>query len=242
MIGTQPRAAAILGRPGPQRGDVAPLSFPVAYARSLRKAYPGSIVLDDVDFDVEAGEMVLLLGANGAGKSTFLRCLLGIVPFDGEVRIGGLDPRRHGRAARGRIGYLPQSPGLHLDMTVEETLRFYATLRGAGPHRRSESLARSGLQGLGGRRVAELSGGMRQRLGFAVALLGDPPLLLLDEPTASLDTASRALFRDALAAARQRGTAIVLSTHAPGELADLADRTLVLDGGKLLAGQDGGAS
>lgn len=209
--------------------------------RGLTKTYGATRVLDGVDLDVEAGEVLLLLGTNGAGKSTLFRCLLGIEGYAGEVRVGGLDPLRHGRSARARIGYMPQSDGLHADLTAAETLDFYADLRGVDRAEGRRLLDEVGLSEAAELRVDELSGGMRQRLAFAVSLLGDPPVMLLDEPTSSLDGWSRELLMEKVRELAASGKTIVLSTHA--ERLPLRDvgRRQVLRGGRLVADTGGGA-
>jgi ABC-type multidrug transport system ATPase subunit len=195
-----------------------------------------------VSFAVTPGELVLLLGDNGAGKSTLLRCLLGLVAYEGEIRVSGLDPLRDGRAARRRIGYLPQGSALHLDLTVVETLRFYAELRGAPLERGRALLEEVELEDQIETRVGALSGGMRQRLHLALALLGDPPVLLLDEPTASLDQRSRDLLVRRLGDLRRDGKAVLVSTHGRRDLAAVADRAMLLSGGRAWPASMPGAS
>ena len=180
------------------------------------------------------GEVTLLLGANGAGKSTLLRCLLGVTEFEGEIRIDGLDPIADGPAARALIGYMPQSGGLHLDLTVDETMRFYAGIRRTAPERCAVLLEEAGLSAHTATRVGELSGGMRQRLGFAIALLTDPRVLVLDEPTASLDAASREWLARRLRACAAEGRVVIVSTHAGQQLLEAGDRRIVLEDGHLV--------
>jgi ABC-type multidrug transport system ATPase subunit len=201
----------------------------------LRKAYGRNRVLDGVSFGADPGELVLLLGPNGAGKSTLLRCLLGLVSYQGSILIAGLDPLRRGREARRRIGYVPQGIALHLDLTVAETLRFYGELRGAPPARARAVLAEVELADKLDAKVGELSGGMRQRLQFALALLDDPAVLLLDEPTASLDDKSRDLLTRRLRELVSAGKTVLLSTHAHRDLAAIADRAVVLAGGQVVS-------
>jgi ABC-2 type transport system ATP-binding protein len=203
------------------------------HVRHLTKRYRRLVALSDLSFDVGAGEVVALLGGNGAGKSTLLRCLLGLTDYEGAIEVGGLDPLADGRRVRGRIGYLPQATGLHLDLTVGETLAFYAGLRAVPAAAGHERLAAVGLADRLDLPVGELSGGMRQRLGFALALLGDPPVLLLDEPSASLDAASQELLIAELDRLAGAGKAILLSTHSRHELLPVAHRRLVLEEGRL---------
>jgi ABC-type multidrug transport system ATPase subunit len=201
----------------------------------LTRWYGRLAALSDVSFEVEPGEVVALLGGNGAGKSTLLRCLLGLSPYDGAIRVDGLDPSRDGRAVRRCIGYLPQTTGLHLDLTVDQTLRLYCGLRRLPLEPGRELVAEMGLGDRFDVPVGELSGGMRQRLGFALARLGDPPVLLLDEPSASLDAASRDLLVAKLAELAEAGKTVLLSTHSQHELLPVAHRSLVLEEGRLAA-------
>ncbi|HVR30025.1 MAG TPA: ABC transporter ATP-binding protein [Thermoanaerobaculia bacterium] len=198
---------------------------------NLCKDYGRNRVLDGVSFSVEPGELLLVLGGNGAGKSTLLRCLLGLVSYRGAITVAGLDPLRQGRAARRRMGYMPQGSALHLDLTVAQTLRFHRELRRA-PREACDRLLRDvDLEGKADARVSDLSGGMKQRLQFALALLDDPPVLLLDEPTASLDDWSRDFLTSRVRRLTDAGKSVLLSTHARDELLGIADRAILLRAG-----------
>ena len=202
--------------------------------RNVTKRYGTREALSNVSFTVSPGEVTLLLGANGAGKSTLLRCLLGITDFEGEIRVGGLDPLKDGARLRSLIGYMPQSGGLHQDLTVRDTMTFYASIRGASSERCAALLEDAGLTAHADKRVGDLSGGMRQRLGFSLALLTDPRMLLLDEPSASLDVLSRSWLAARLRAAAENGCAVLVSTHAGQELLDAGHRRLELEDGRLI--------
>jgi ABC-2 type transport system ATP-binding protein len=201
---------------------------------NVSKRYGHRIALSEVSGVVRPGEITLLLGVNGAGKSTLLRCVLGIIDFEGGLTVGGLDPRRDGCAVRSLVGYMPQSGGLHPDLTVEETVRLYAGIRGASQTRGAALLEEAGLLSYLQTRVGELSGGLRQRLGFALALLTDPTILILDEPSASLDTASRTWLASRLRELAAQGRTVLISTHAGQELLDIADRHIVLEDGHVI--------
>lgn len=203
--------------------------------RDLTKRFGRVTALSHVDLDVEPGEMLLLLGANGAGKSTLLRCLLGILDYEGTVRIQGLDPLVDGRAVRRLIGYMPQSGGLYAELTVRETLAFFAKLRATTMDRALELVEGVRLSDALEARIAELSGGMAQRLSFAIALLSSPSVLLLDEPTASLDRVSRAYVLSKLTELKSRGATIVLSTHSRRKPMTMATRAVTVSEGKLVA-------
>jgi ABC-type multidrug transport system ATPase subunit/ABC-type transport system involved in multi-copper enzyme maturation permease subunit len=203
--------------------------------RGLSKQFGGRNVLEDVTFDVRPGEIVRLLGANGAGKSTLLRCLLGVIDFDGDVRVAGLDPRTRGCDVRALVGYMPQQNGLHLDLSVGQTMAFYADLRHVDRSRIAPVLAEAGLSREFNTRVGHLSGGMRQRLSFSVAVLSDPAVLVLDEPNASLDTASHAWLSSRIDAAAAAGRVVIVSTHLGQSLFENAPRSLLLENGRIAA-------
>ena len=200
--------------------------------QNVSKRYGKRTALRDVSFDLHPGEVTLLLGANGAGKSTLLRCLLGITDYEGSIRVAGLDPLHQGCAVRSLIGYMPQTGGLHPDLTVDETMRLYAGIRGVPVERTAALLDEAGFGGQRSAAVGDLSGGMRQRLGFALALLTDPQILVLDEPSASLDAASRAWLAGRLRAMADDGRTVLVSTHAGQELLDIGDRRIVLEDGR----------
>lgn len=199
----------------------------------VSKRYGARVALSDVSLTLHAGDLTLLLGANGAGKSTLLRCLLGITDFDGDIRINGLDPRQDGRAVRALVGYMPQSGGLHADLTVAETVDLYAAIRRVPAERGMALVGEAGLTGHLSTKVGELSGGMRQRLGFALALLTNPSILVLDEPSASLDAASRAWLASRLVEVASEGRIVLVSTHAGQELLGAGHRRVTLEDGRL---------
>jgi Cu-processing system permease protein len=201
---------------------------------NVTKRYGRRVALSGVSLALRPGEITLLLGANGAGKSTLLRCLLGITDFEGDIRVAGRDPLTQGREVRSLVGYMPQTGGLHLDLTVGDTMRWYAAIRRAPAERANTLLAEAGLAGHPEALVGDLSGGLRQRLGFALALLTDPEILVLDEPSSSLDAGSRQWLVDRLSAFASAGRIVVVSTHAGQEL--LASPKLRSSEGGLSAG------
>lgn len=203
--------------------------------RNVTKRYGRRVALDDVSMTLLPGSVTLLLGANGAGKSTLLRCVLGIADFEGSIAVDGLDPIAQGCAVRSAIGYMPQSGGLHVDLTVRDTMRLYARIRQASMSRGLTLLDEAGLTSHLDTLVGELSGGMRQRLGFALALLPDPRVLVLDEPSASLDASSRRWLAARLRAAADEGRTVIVSTHAGQELLAAGDRTVTLEDGRVIA-------
>ncbi len=191
------------------------------------------VALADVTLDVARGESVALWGGNGAGKSTLIRCVLGLHRFQGRISVDGLDVLRHGKETRGRIGYVPQELGFYDDLRAAEALCFFARLKGIRRLDAAVALDAVGLAAHGRKRIRELSGGMKQRLALAVALLGDPPLLIMDEVTASLDVMGRRELVALLAGLRQGGRTLLFASHRPEEIAGLADRCVVMKAGRV---------
>ncbi len=201
--------------------------------RSVTKRYGSRVTaLDNVSFEVDAGQVMAVIGANGAGKTTLIKCIVGLVRFEGEVVAGGIGVSRDGRGVRRLIGYMPQDPAFHSDLTVRETALFYADLKSAPPQRARELVETVGLAAHEEKKVGELSGGMRQRLALAVTLLANPPLLVLDEPASGLDISARLELRQLVQDQRKEGKSILLSTHWLEDVPYVADSALVLNEGK----------
>lgn len=199
-------------------------------ASQLSKTFGNFTAVNKVDIHINAGEMIALAGHNGAGKSTLMKMLLGLLtPTSGSISINGHNATS--LAARQLIGYLPEIVALYPNMTGFETLDFFADLKHVSRERNRELLTRVGIIEAAKKRVGTYSKGMRQRLALAQALLGQPKILLLDEPTTGLDPASRADFYRILDELRAQGTAILLSSHALAELADQADRIVIMKSG-----------
>lgn len=205
--------------------------------KDLTKRFGTVTAVDHISFEVEAGQSVALWGENGAGKTTALRCLLGVIPFEGEVHLSELDLARQGKAARRRMGFVPQEISFHDDMTVKETLLFYARIKKTDifSSQSGDLLDRLGLVTYLPKRVRDLSGGTKQRLALVIALLANPPILILDEPTANLDIQAREKFLSLLAELKGEGKTLLFSSHRLEEVVALADRVLVLELGKLVA-------
>ncbi len=206
----------------------------------LTKRFGDFVALDDVSFEVEAGETFALLGPNGSGKTTALKCLVGLaVPNTGHIVVDGREVCTQGREARGLMSYLPQRVTFHDSLTAREVLAFYCRLRKIPLRRIDDVLIRSSFNfnGFGDKPVGEFSGGMVQRLGLAVACLPDAPILVLDEPTISLDPDGAIRFREFLRGLKGEGKTIVFSSHILAEVEQLADRVGILVGGKLVAVQ-----
>ncbi len=218
--------------PGHAHRSASAVSDTVVQVRGLTKRYGAHKALDSLDLDVARGEALALWGPNGAGKTTLLRCLLGLIPASGgTAQVLGFDARRKGKEARRSVGYVPQEIRLHPDQTVWETLIFYAALRGIPFARAASLLDDWGLRSASDRYVQNLSGGMKQKLALAIALLSDPPILLLDEPTSNLDTHARYDFTEALKRLKTSGKTLIFCSHRFSEVRRLADRVVLLERG-----------
>jgi ABC-2 type transport system ATP-binding protein len=208
----------------------------------VSKAFGEQVVLDDVSIDLRRGDIALLVGANGSGKSTLLRCVAGLTAFEGTVRVLGADPRS--ADGRGLIGYLPQLVALPQSVTVGEVISFFARLRGVSVGRPDQLAAAvplpDGFLPALERPIGALSGGMRRRVALAVAILGSPPLVLLDEPAASLDEEHSASLWETLQALRAAGgTALIamplmVTSLLRHDLASVADRAVLLEAGRVV--------
>lgn len=218
------------------------MSNPLVTLSGVSKHYGDHRAISVLDLDLREGECVALAGHNGAGKSTLIKLILGLIrPTHGRVTLFGQDAHSPAAARlRDRIGYLPETVALHPAMTGAETLAFYARLKRQSLSRNAELLEKVGISGAAHRRVGGYSKGMRQRLALAQALLGEPRILLFDEPTTGLDPASRLKFYEIVHELRASGATILLSTHALSELAGHADRIVVMKAGVKIA--DGGMS
>jgi len=203
--------------------------------RGLRKQYDGREVVNGIDLDVPAGSITALLGPNGAGKTTTVEILEGYRQRDaGEVRVLGLDPGRDGAALRARIGLMLQGGGIYPQAKPRELLRLYARFY-RDPVNPDALLQQVGLADVAGTRYRVLSGGQRQRLGLALALVGRPELVLLDEPTAGMDPAAKASTRELIVGLRDAGVTVLLTTHELLDVELLADRIAIIDRGRIVA-------
>lgn len=206
---------------------------------NLTKRYPGRTAVDGISFQIGRGEVVGFLGPNGAGKSTTLRILSSFLPAtSGTARVAGYDVFREPDEVRRRIGYMPENNPLHLDMRVREYLKFRARLKGLGWRRSRERvdavLQQCGLTDVAGRIIGQLSKGYRQRVGLSDALVHEPDLIILDEPTIGLDPHQ---IRSVRALVKELGKkhTVVLSTHILNEVEMTCSRVLILHRGRILA-------
>jgi len=205
---------------------------PVLLMEHVRKAMRRQEVIKDFSLRAEAGQVIALLGGNGAGKSTILRLIAGILhPDAGEIRVGGLRWKDGRTAYAGRIGYMPDDYRFPAGLTAMETMAFWAKLRGLPKSRAAEALAEVGLADTGTKPVASFSKGMRQRVLFAQALIARPPLVLLDEPTNGLDPYWMESFIRLVREAAERGQTVLFSTHQLEIAEAAADRIVFLRDG-----------
>ena len=199
----------------------------------LEKAYGKRRVLSGVDLEVGEGECVALVGGNGSGKTTTLRAIAGLVrPDAGRIEIAGIDAVSDGSRARRHLSFLPQRPAFPGTLTVREALAFVARLRGLPATRVEEEIGRCELAALAGASVANLSGGEKQRLALAAALLPEAALALFDEPSSNLDGHATAIFLSRAREITASGRALLFTTHIPADLEHLAGRVVTLSDGR----------
>jgi ABC-2 type transport system ATP-binding protein len=202
--------------------------------QKMRKVYGSTVAVDGISFDVRRGEIFGLLGPNGAGKTSTLESLEGLRRADGgTLRIAGVDPGRQGRQLRALIGVQLQTSGLPDSFHVDEAMRFFCAYHGISP--RVDLIERVGLGEKRRAQYHELSGGQQRRLALALAVAHNPPVVFLDEPTAGLDVASRAMLHDLMHELQAGGTTILLATHDMAEASEMATRVAILLRGRIAA-------
>lgn len=207
----------------------------ITYA-SFSKTFGRVAAVTNVDLELRVGETLALIGPNGSGKTTTLKAALGLVrPTCGRILVNGRDISLDGRAGRALLGYLPQRLSFRDGMTGRDALVFYSALRGASAREVDALLDRVGLLEVADRRAEYYSGGLRQRLGLAIALIGDPAAVLLDEPSAALDPTGSLMVRDIVSGMRAEGRTVLLSSHDLAEVAALADRIAIFSAGRIVA-------
>ncbi len=213
---------------------------PVIAAHGLTKTFGDLTAVAGIDFEVPAGESFGLLGPNGAGKSTTMR-MIGAVSSrtSGDLRVLGLDPDAHGPEIRSQLGVVPQEDNLDPELKVRENLivygRYFGIPRATCASRADELLEFAQLADKAKNKVDDLSGGMKRRLTIARALINEPRILMLDEPTTGLDPQARHVLWDRLFRLKERGTTLVLTTHYMDEAEQLCDRLVVVDHGRIMA-------
>ena len=209
-------------------------------ARGLTKKFGDFTAVDAIDFDIQPGEAFGFLGPNGAGKTSTMKMITTVSPItDGKMTVFGLDPGTQGREIRSRLGVVPQEDNLDLELTVSENLYIYGRYHDMKKPeimpRIDELLEFAQLTERGDSRVEPLSGGMKRRLTIARALINDPDLIILDEPTTGLDPQARHLLWDRLYRLKRDGATLVITTHYMDEAEQLCDRLVVMDQGKIVA-------
>jgi drug efflux transport system ATP-binding protein len=229
-------SATFHGRGGPRRASAAPVTV---RTRGVTCRFGNFTAVDDVSFELNAGEVFGFLGPNGAGKTTLIRILCGLQRFDaGEAEVAGLDVRRNAHALRRRIGYMSQRFSLYPDLTVMENLEFFAGIYDLARQARTDALnwavQTAGLQGLGARKVTEISGAVRQRLALACSVMHRPQVLFLDEPTAGVDPLARQRFWRLVHELAAAGITAFVTTHYLEEAA-YCDRLGLMFQGRLIA-------
>ena len=205
--------------------------------KNVTKYFGKLKAVDSVSFRAGKGEAVSLLGSNGAGKSTLIKCILGLLDYTGDITVAGLRVREHPKEAKSLIGYLPQEP-LFYDMRALDIVRFFARLRKIEERKSMASLEKVGLAEHAYKYASELSGGMRQRLSFAIALLSEPAFLILDEPTSNLDAHARAEFLRLIKEYKENGKTVIFSSHRLDEVDYLADRAVLMKDGKVVMDEE----
>jgi lipooligosaccharide transport system ATP-binding protein len=208
-------------------------------ARGLKKSYGGRVAVNGIDFEVPPGICFGFLGPNGAGKTTTMKMIYGLVAVEGgELRVLGLDARRQRREIKSRIGVVPQETNLDGDLSVRENLifqgRYFGVESRRAGERADELLEFALLTDRAEERVQALSGGMKRRLLVARALVNEPELIVLDEPTTGLDPQARLAVWRALERLRRQGVTLLLTTHYMEEAARLCDRLLIMDDGRIV--------
>ncbi len=216
------------------------MSEPVVHASALTKKYGDFTAVDAIDFEVAPGESFGLLGPNGAGKSTTMR-MVGAVSArtGGELRVLGMDPDTHGPQIRAQLGVVPQEDNLDAELKVRDNLivygRYFGIPRAVCARRAEELLEFAQLTERAKAKVDDLSGGMKRRLTIARALINDPRVLMLDEPTTGLDPQARHILWDRLFRLKEKGTTLIVTTHYMDEAEQLCDRLVVVDHGRIMA-------
>lgn len=206
---------------------------PIIRFSEVTKKFGKFIALDDASIEIQPGESVALWGSNGAGKTTLIRCMLGVTNFSGSVTVDGIDSKKSGKDVRAKIGYVPQVMPL-FDLPVGEMVLLVSRLRGVAPTEGLSLLKRFGLVDTRSKPVKSLSGGMRQKLALTLALLGDPRLLVLDEPTANLDAATQKELIGMLNELKGEGRTIIFTSHRWSEVRAIADSVVHLEQGKVV--------
>jgi ABC-type multidrug transport system ATPase subunit len=202
----------------------------------LTKSYNHFTAVNNVSFTVKKGEIFGFLGPNGAGKTTTIKAMLDLIHANtGTIKIKGIDVQSHGKEAKKYIGYMPEKVAFYDNLTALQNMRFYAEIKHASKEECIHLIEEFGLGDAGRKRVGKFSKGMVQRLGMARAILGNPPILILDEPSGGLDPRGVVLIRDKILEMKKKGTTIFVSSHILSEIQEICDRVGIINKGVLVA-------
>ena len=204
--------------------------------RGLTKSFNNFKAVDDVSFNVRTGEIFGFLGPNGAGKTTTIKAMLNLIHANsGEIKINGLDITKKGKEAKKYVGFLPERVAFYNNLTALQNLCFYAEMKNASKEECKALIEEFGLGEAVNKKVGKFSKGMVQRLGMARAVIGNPPILILDEPSGGLDPRGVVLVRDKIREMKNKGTTVFVSSHILSEIQALCDRVGIIDKGVLVA-------
>ena len=208
----------------------------VISVKGLTKVYKSQTAVDNLSFNVHRGEIFGFLGPNGAGKTTTIKSILGLIQFnEGSISINGKDSVTEGKIARQWIGFLPERVAMYRNLTATQNLSFFADLKKVDSLDYESILKDYGLEDTGKKKIRDFSKGMVQRLGMAQAVIGDPDILILDEPSGGLDPRGVRLIRNKIREAKSNGTTVFLSSHILSEVQAVCDRVGIIHKGKLVA-------
>lgn len=211
-------------------------NFATIEVSSLTKTYNHVAAVNNVSFAVNKGEIFGFLGPNGAGKTTTIKAMLDLIHANtGTIVINGIDVKTQGKEAKKYIGYMPEKVAFYDNLTALQNLRFYAEIKHVSNEECSQLIEEFGLGDTGKKRVGKFSKGMVQRLGMARAILGNPPILILDEPSGGLDPRGVVLIRDKILDMKKKGTTIFISSHILSEIQEICDRVGIINKGVLVA-------
>ncbi len=204
--------------------------------RNLTKKYNNFKAVDDVSFSVKSGEIFGFLGPNGAGKTTTIKSMLGLIYANsGEIKINGFDIKKRSKDAKKYVGYLPEKVAFYDNLTALQNMYFYAEMKNIPKEECRPLIEEMGIGDAVNKKVGKFSKGMQQRLGMARALLGNPPILILDEPSGGLDPRGVALIRNKIREMKDKGSTVFVSSHILAEVQEVCDRVGIIDKGVLVA-------
>ncbi|HXW36796.1 MAG TPA: ABC transporter ATP-binding protein [Nitrososphaerales archaeon] len=220
-------------KPGQLLGSPSTASPPILSVENVTKRYGKFLALENISLNLAQGNHVLILGPNGAGKTTLIRCIMDLVSFDGRISVDGVNVKRDSSAAKDHIGYVPQNYAFYEGITVKDHAILSTRLKNTARSEAEEKLKYVDLWNVKDKKVRALSDGMKQRLGIALAMIGNPPLLLLDEPTSNVDLRGQLEFQSLLKTLLKSGKSLLTTTHLTG-LGELATQVVILDRGKVI--------